>query len=773
MLNLLRLAWRLFLREWMTGGWLIIFFSLLLAVTATSGFHLYTNRLTKGLEQQSTKLLGGDLVISSSMPIPQRWKSYVENLGLNSAEVWSYPSVINTKNKIQFVNLQAVSSNYPLLGNPLELKPHAVLVEPRILNLLSLTLNSMVGIGAANFKIENILPSDLDLLNTGWLIAPRVLINIDDVPQTKTVLPGSRVDYRMLITGETQKMLQLKKWLKPQLSPSQRLIDINDQNFSFQNTLSQAKNYIELVLLLCLLMSGIAIALSVRQFLERHYAYVALWRALGANNLQITFIFIFQLAMLGIVTGVLGLILGFILQESFVAILKSIFRFSLPLPDIWPFLLGFSTSLFLLFTYAYPIIGQLPKVSPLYLWRKEVTINSLQKNIYLIIALGILIAYIYWSMNFSLLALFFLTTIIVSVAFLQFFILIILYILKQSLRFTTGIYRRGLSNLLQHPESSTIQIIAITFIVMSALILNIIKNDLVFQWEASVPKNSPNFFAFNIAKEDLESMHQFFINKKLIQLNIYPMVRGRLIQLNGKPIMENIPVESRQHNALHRELNLSAMLDYPADNKIVQGDKWSAHDKAKHLISIEQKLAQDLNLKIGDQLTFNVENELLTGAISNIRSVNWSSFHPNFYVIFPPDVIDKFSLTYITSFHLLPEQIGILNQLVEIFPSITIINVADILNEVQALLLNITESLKFLFIFVIGAAILIFITTIITTMDERKKTHTLLYILGASKYYIRGSTLYEFGILIVVGSMLGIGLAKVISFMLLKVFFNL
>lgn len=771
MLNEFRLALSLLRRELRAGHWIIIFFALVLAVMTITAINFYTDRLSRGLSQQSAKLLGGDLVISSPSPINKDWVQKAKDLKLRSAQILIFPSVVSANNQLQLVNIQAVSDNFPLIGEPIHIKHKSVLVEFRLLQLLSINIADNLTIGAGSFNIEGLQSNDVDLLNTGWAIAPRVLMRLDDVPATKIVLPGSRVNYRLLLAGDEDNINAFSTWLKPQLKAGQKIIDTETQRFSIHKSLKNANKYIQLVVLFCLLMCGTAITLSTRQHLHRHFGDVALWRCLGASEKQIIHVFVMQLLILALVAGVIGTIVGHIIQVVISHLFTDFIQLQLPLTSYRPIMLGIFSSIILLFCYAFPIISVLPKTSPLYLWRGNISTNSKQKNLYAIITLVLLLAYVYWIMDFSLLALFFLDALLLTIGFLYILNALALSITRRMICLTKGSVRRGLSQLIQHPETAIIQLTAFTIILMSILILNMVKNDLIVKWSKSLPADTPNYYAINIARYDIKDLKELFAANQIKDNTIYPMVRGRLIELDDKPIFKALPKFAHQHNSLHRELNLSSMLVYPSDNKIVSGKKWDKSMVGAHFISIEKTMATELLLKLGDKLTFQVGDKKVSGVINNIRTVEWGSFHPNFYVIFPPDVLENLPTTYITSFHLDSGNTLFLNKIVKKFPNITIIDIAGVLKQVQSLLSKIAMALEYLFAFAFCAAVLIFFTSILASMDERKKTYHLLRVLGASRRYIISSLVVEFTFLGLLTVAFSFAIAKLISYLLLLMIF--
>lgn len=751
MLKTLPLAIKLLWREWLAGEWYIVFFALLLAMTAIIATHFYTDRLMRGLDQQSAIALGGDLVISSPSPLPKTWKEKAITQHLRVAEVWSYPSVVSAKNQLQLVNLQAVSTTYPLIGNhAIRLDHDTIWVESRLLSLLQIKINDTVVIGAANFRVEKILTADSDMLNTGWTISPRVLMRLDDVAATRTVLPGSRVDYRLLLVGDKNQLRQFRLWIAPQLQPGQLLLDRDNQQSTLKTILQQTDNYLQLILLVCVTISGVAIGFSMQYYLRRHYNHVALWRCFGASKQQIVKIFLWQLFIISLVAGTIAVFFGIIVQQVFANLFKHFFQFPLPEVSRGPIILGLITSIFLLFLFSFPVINQLPQTSPLNIWRDKIVVHSRKTSILLFFSWGIIFLFFYWLMNFSQLAFYFISLLLISVAVLYGLSLLMLALLRFISNNTEGTIRQGLSQLIHQPKNFSLQFIGFNVILILLMVFSLIKTDLIKQWQQSLPRLTPNYFAFNIAPTDVDHLTYFLKQQRISIAGIYPMVRGRLIELNNNPILTSVPKDALSNNALHRELNLSWMWQFPADNKIVAGIPWTLQDEGKSLVSVENKLAATLGLQLGDELTFQVGDQKIHATITNFRTLNWSSFHPNFFMIFPPGLFNQLPTTYITSFHLSSKQTDLLNQLVHLFPNITVVDVANLLKQLQDVIATVTTAMQYLFLFGLGTGILIFVACLIASMDERYQTYYLWRVLGAGKKYIRKSIIAEFACLMTV-----------------------
>lgn len=750
MLKYLLLALKLYWRDLRAGQWTIVILTLILATSATISMNSLIERLSLGFDKQRAQFLGGDFMISSPSPIPIAWKTKAQELRLRTAEAWVYPSVVSANNHLQLANIQAISTDYPLLSDkPINPNANSIWVEERLLSLLSINQNDLIRIGAAAFPISKLLSVNDVKLYTGIGFAPRIIIRIGDANYTKTILPGSRIDYRLFIAGDKSNLNSFKDWINSKLTPGQTLTDAHTEKNGLENIITTTESYFQLLLLLCLMLGGIGIALSIYQYMRSHFSYIALWRCIGATKLQIIMILMFQLIFTAFIAGVIGVVLGYLLQNYFIYLFQDTIQIVLPPTGGFPILFGLSTSLLLLFIFSYSLCSQLPKASPLVLWRNELKPHILLPDFYILISLIFLLSLGYWYLHFANIVLYFSAILTILIAAMFIFFGLLLNSLRILLRFFDGTIRRGISEITHHVKSVSMQLVGFSLIWIALIVLSWIRSDIIAHWQESFSPNTPNYFAFNLSANDRETVRNLLSQNHIPVEPIYPMVRGRLISLNGKPILSVVPAEAEKNNALHRELNISSMMIYPSDNKITEGEQWTARDQQKALISIEEKLAHDLNIHLGDQLQFQIGDQQVTGTVSNMRSLQWSSFHPNFFIIFPPGILDRYPTTYITSFHLFENQSTLLNQLESIVPNATILDIKAVLSQIQEIINKIAFAIQYLFIYSLLLGILIFVTSIQSSKDERRQTYSLLRILGASNQYIRRSQIAEWLVLLI------------------------
>ncbi len=767
MLKTMRLSFKLLWRELIAGEWIIVFLAVMLAVAATTSLKFFATRLNSGLAEQARNILGGDIVISSTIPISPEVINEAKVNHLSTKQVWEYPTMMSAGEKMQLVTLQAVSAeakdSVPESG--------MMWVESRILNSLQLNLNSVVTVGVATFRLQNTISPLAGGMSRGWLFAPRVIINLQDVPKTQTVISGSRIDYRLMLSGSDDAVEQYKNWLKPKLQIGQKIITPNDQLSVLNNIWGNVENYLQLSLLIGLIITAAALVLSMHQYLKRHYATVALLRCLGARKNQIIKIYMIQLVTVAILAATVGVIIGYYAQSLFTHLLSSIMQFTLPSTGIEPVVIGLITGLVLTFSFSYPIISQLPTTPPSYIWRDEFSIRSRYQVFYFFAAIAVSFSLIFYLIHFSLLVLLMLDALIITTGFTYGLSLLLLSYLKKLKPLLHGASKQGVSQLIQYSGSVTLQITIFTIISMLLIVMWGVQHGIVEKWHSSLSPSTPNYFAINISPKDVPNVKSFLQDNHVTLENIYPMVKGRLIALNDKPIMIAIPTTGRGHNALYRELNLSWMWKYPSDNKVVSGDEWHSANKNQNLISVEKGLADDLGFKLGDKLSFRVGDRTISGVVGNLRTLSWVSFHPNFYVIFTPGMLEGYPATYIMSFYLVPQQAQILNQLVRLYPNMTIIDVADIVKQLQSLAGKLSMGVQYLYLLCLLVGVLIFIVCLQGSMQERRQTTQLLRVLGAANQYISRATWVEFGVLGLLIVSLSFAFAQGIVYLVMRHYF--
>ena len=309
---------------------------------------------------------------------------------------------------------------------------------------------------------------------------------------------------------------------------------------------------------------------------------------------------------------------------------------------------------------------------------------------------------------------------------------------------TFGVIRLGLMGLRRRPALTIAQVVGVSMGLMAVLLLAFVRNDLLNTWKTSLPADAPNRFVINIQADQMPGIHALLTAQGIDHADILPMVRARLMSVNGKALNLADYQDERARRLAEREFNLSWAADMQSDNQLVAGQWWRAEEAGKPWLSLEQRLADTLKLKLGDQLTYDVAGTPLTLTITSLRKVDWGSMHVNFFAVTPPKVLDGYAANYLTSFHLPAGKEDALNQLVTKFPNLTIINVAAVLEQLQGLISKMSDAIEFVFGFSLLAGVAVLYAALMATREERVRESTLMRVLGASRRQVLLAMLVEF-----------------------------
>lgn len=765
------LALRLLRRDSRSGELTILLCALIIAVSSSTAIALFSDRLQRTMTQEAAEFLAADLVVASANAMPEAWSVKAGQLHLIGARTVEFSSVLIEHEEMLLASIKAVSAGYPLRGylkttttdyameDIVRQGPQAgtAWVEKRILSALKLNLGDLLTVGEKPLTISHIITYEPDKQGNFYSLSPRVMINEADLEATHIIQPGSHVHYFFQFIGDPQALSTFNRWLKPQLNPSQRLMDIHNDRPELGSALDRAERYLGLSSIVVIIISGVAIAMATRRYTERHFDGAALLRCLGAKQNEILWLYGSQFAVLGLVASTVGCLLGWFGQQGLFLLLKDLLPQHLASPSVTALSFGFIIGMAVLFGFALPPLLRLQRVSPLRVLRRE--LEPLPTSAWLIYGLAIsIIGVLIWrytddlKMTATLLGMG--LSGLLALGVLIFGLLHAIGKLLPSLNLS---WRFGLQGLLRNRRSSVSQILAFT-ITLAAMILSFtLRNDLIDNWQQQLPENAPNHFALNIFDAQLPAFQQELKQQQVGDSRFYPVVRGRIVEINNGPVQKAVSKDTQGESATHRELSLTWSEELPDENKIVAGNWWTANKTG--LVSVEQKLADSLNIRVGDQLTFTVGSQSFHAAVASIRALRWDTMKPNFYMMFSPGTLDAYPRTYLTSFYIPKEQKNLLNTLVKKYPNITILEVDLILQQFKTILTQLTQAINYLLYFALTAGVTVLFAAVYTTLDHRICEGALMRTLGANRRLLRRMQVIEFSML---GCLSGV-LAVIIS----------
>lgn len=773
--NVVAFSLRALRRDWRAGELRVLSIALVIAVGGLTAVGFFTDRVQQAMRLQASELLAADLVLSSSEPIARSRIDRAHQDGLRSARTVSFRSVALAGEKMQLVELKAVSSAYPLRGSlrkasapfavdaaTQEIPAHSeVWVTAPLLQSLSVNVGDSIDLGRSTFKIAAVLTYEPDRGGELFTIAPRVLLNIDDVAATGLIQRGSRVNYRSLLAGDADAMQRYQRWLSPRLGVNERILTLEEGRPELRTALQRARQFLGLAALVSVLLAGVAIAMAARRYAQRHLDTSAIMRCLGATQSTIVAIFTWEMVWLGLLANIVGCALGYVAHGVLTKILAGIVSAALPLPSLRPLLVGIPAGTAILIGFALPPLLALRHVPPTRVLRRDIGAVSASAVLTYGAAFVTMLGLLAWqARDLKLFGWVAAGTVVTLLA-----LGLIAYVLVRALnglRDRVGVaWRFGFANIARRARASATQIVAFGLGVMVLLLLSIVRGDLLEGWRRTLPLHAPNQFLINIQPDQVQTVRQFLAVHGVSAAQLHPMVRGRLVAINGQRVSGENYQDPRTRRLATREFNLSWASQLQSDNRVTAGRWWEPRDIGQPLVSFEQALAKNLGINLGDRLTYNIAGNELELRVSNLRSVDWDTFNVNFFAILPPDVLNSFPATYVTSFYLPVSNKTMLAGLVKEFPNVTVIDVDALLSKVRLIMDRVSTAVDYVFLFTVLAGLVVLYAAIQATQDERRYEGAVLRILGARQYQLRRSLLAEF---VTLGMMAGVlaGLAATV-----------
>ena len=756
-----KLALRLLARDWRAGELRILVAALVIAVGASTAIGFFTDRLGRGMVNQSADFLGADLALVSPRPVDPAWLTQASARGLKLAETLEFASVVVSGDDLQLSSVKAVDAKFPLRGSlRTATAPFAADIASgdtpqageawaatRLMNRLGLEVGDRVEVGAHTLTIARVLTFEPGQAGNVFGVSPRLLMNLADLPATQVIQPGSRLSYQYLFAGPEPAINRYRDWLKTRLEPSHELLGVREGRRAVGTALERAERFLGLSILAAIVLAGVAIAMAARRYSERHFDMSAMLRCLGASQRELLGIYLPQLAVVGVLASALGCLIGWLAQHGLLYLLADLLPVAPSGTSGWPVLAGFATGLISLAGFALPPVMRLRGVPPLRVLRHE--LMPMPSSAWLVYGAAILsiVALMWrytdsWPLTLSVLA-----GGAAAAALLALLGFILLYA-GRTLNTQVGVaWRFGVNNLWRRSRSSVSQILAFGLALMAMAVIALVRTDLLTTWQSQLPEDVPNHFAVNILPHQVDSIAKFLDRHSLSASQLYPMVRARLITINNQAVRSAVSKEARSDNALNRELNLTWTMNLQDDNHIVSGRWWQAADEGQALVSVESKLAERLGIRLGDTLGFSLGGETFSAKVMSIRSVQWDSFRPNFYLVFPPGVLENYAATYMTSFYLPASDKAVLIELVRAFPALTVLEMDLIIRQVERIFRQVTLAVEYVLLFVLLAGFAVLFAALQASLDVRLYEGALLRALGGSRRQLRAGHLAEFAAL--------------------------
>ncbi len=761
------LGWRTLWRDLRSGELRLLLVAVTLAVAALTAVGFFADRLQGGLQRDARQLIGGDAVIASDNPPAAAFAERAAALGLQAVGTLGFPTMGRASDAqggaSKLVALKAVQAGYPLRGSLKVAEraddttgattraipaPGEAWVDAPLLSSLGLQVGDTLLLGDSQFRIARIIVVEPDRGGGFMSFAPRVMVNQADLAATHLVQPASRITYRFAVAGEEREVRSYLQWAKDEVKKPEvrgvRLESLESGRPEMRQTLDRAEKFLSLVALLSALLSAVAVALAARAFAANHLDDCAMLRVLGLSQRSIAWSYAFEFALIGLFASALGVALGFGVHYLFVLLLAGLVDAGLPAATLWPVLYGLGIGMTLLFAFGLPPVLQLSQVPPLRVIRRDV--GQLKPASLLVLGVGVLgfaglLLAVSSDIKLGLIAVGGFAAAVLLFAALSW---VAVLLLRRSVNEATAprwlvLATRQIS---ARPVYAVVQVSALAVGLLALVLLVLLRTDLIGSWRKATPPDAPNRFVINILPEQGDAFRKALTDAGVRQFDWYPMFRGRLVAVNGRAVAPDDYVDDRAKRMIDREFNLSHSAERPVHNELV-GGQWTNDEQGA--VSVEEGIAKTLNLKLGDQLRFDIGGLTSEAKITSLRKVDWGSLHANFFVLYPVAAMPDVPITYLSAFRApepgaagaAPAAGNFDNALVRAFPNVTNVDMSTALAQVQRVLDQVVRAVEFLFGFTLAAGLVVLFAAISATRDERARDFAIMRAVGASSQLLR------------------------------------
>lgn len=781
----LRLAVGALTRSFRAGQLTVLWVALVVAVSALTSVGFFTDRVSRAVEREASVVLAADLRLrTTEPPVPQRLELARER-GLDTAQVVTFPSVVLAGDESQLAAIHAVTDSYPLRGQlrtapalfgeqeTTDAVPGAgeAWADEGLIARLGVDVGAKLDVGSVTLTLTRVLEYRPDQAVGFVGFAPDLLINFEDLEATELVQPGSRITWSLLFAGAPQAIEDFRTTVEPLLKPNERLQTISESGEQIQSAITRAQAFLELAALIAVLLAATAVAVAARRYAQLQVDSVALLKCMGASSDLVLRVSLWELFILGLITGVIGSAIGFGAQWGIAQLLASLIEGGLPPAGPAPLAAGMITAWAVLFGFALPAMAMLRTVPPLRVLRRDAAPKAVSTGVSYVLAVLVVAGLTTWLIGPGRLLTIALAGLGTGAIALTLAGWLLVLGVAPLVRRAGVAWRFGLANIGRRRGESVAQLVAFGFGLAVLLLLTLIRTDLLDAWRTSLPEDAPNNFLINIQRDEVAGVEEVFADAGVPVPRLAPLVRARMTAINGESV-EDIETQGQGRQLLNREANLTWAREIDPSNRLVAGEWWDA-DTTEHLVSVDDEVAADLGLKLGDTLTFGVAGQTVEAKIASFRRIQWDSFRPNFYLVLTPDALAEAPATFIAGAYVPADARSVLLNLVRRYPSVSVIDLESIISQVKAVIDRAGLAVQYVFLFTLAAGIVVLMAAVQATQDERRYETAMLRTLGASRRLVRAGVWAEFLGLGLLAGLLATAIAGGVGYLLAVEVFQL
>jgi len=776
--------------------------SITLGVAALVAINSFRTNAIDSVTLQSRALLGADVRLTSSRPFDAPMEALLDSVGAKY-EVARVTSLVSMglaprTSGVRLLQIRAVETGYPYYGDivtepagvwqQLQQRGTAIVEEP-VLTYLDLGVGDTLRLGEAAFTITGALkkaPIEFGFRN---VIAPRVYIAAADLPATGLLQFGSLAQFQAYVRIPDEK--QAGAYVKARRDLFKRnqvnAATAEEQENLVTAALNTMSRFLGLVGLAALLLGGIGVATAVHVFIKDKRSVVAVLRCLGARQRTVFAAYLLQASLLSFLGASLGVVIGFLVQGILPRVMSAMVPFEVPFTIDWASVAaGVGVGLLVAVLFAIVPLLTIRTSSPLQALRVDYEPPRRRFDWYKLLALGALAIGIaglsVWQAHYVRTGLAFAGALAVTLLMLWLVAWLLTRVARRAVpRRARFPVRQGVANLYR-PQNQTVSVtLSLGFGVFVIATMIAVQSNLLAWLDVESLADAPNVMAFDIQADQIESLQSTLDEFRATNVTMTPIVPSRIAALNGKSV-DSLLAASRQNKipgwALRREYR-NTYRDTMVTSEVLVSGKWFNQANRRNNgivpISIEQDVANDLKLKLGDRVTWDVQGTEIETQVTSIRKVDWARFATNFFVVFPSGVLEKAPQTYVAVGRVTQpgDRVALQRAIVRENSNVSIIDLATVREALDEVIGRITLAIRFMALFSIAAGLIVLIGAVATSRFQRLRESALLKTIGAGRRQIMEVLVTEYASLGVLAGATGVLFGGVASWLLMKFFFKL
>ena len=768
------LSLRLLARQRRSGAVWTLVAGLAIATGALAAVSLFTDRVGRALERQAGELLAADAIVEDRAPIPEALGEHARSAGLATSVQVELRSVVYGPDDSALFEIKGVDAAYPLRGE-LRLQTDAAAgataaagppergtawLGERGLRALDVEVGDVVEVGTLRLRIAAVLAWEPDRAGGPFQLSPRLMMHRDDLLAAGLIGPGSRVEYRLGVAGPEAAVEAFVERARAGLSGRQRLRTAEQADDRSGRALEQARRFLAVAALTAVMLAAVAVLLASIRYARAQRDLVALLKVFGARGGQVLATMILVLAWLVTIGVATGSLLGYAGQH-FIALALSDGTSTLPPARPLPLADSALFTALLAAGFALPPLAGLRRVPPMRILNRSLDPGRTWRGGAWALPVVAAFALPVVELSEPRLALLILGSSAALAAVLAIAAVVLVRGSRALASRMSGAWRFGLSGPGRRAGLSVAQVTALGLGLMALLLLVVVRTELIGQWRASLPEDTPNHFLVNIQPDEAERVAQRLREIGAGQLQVRPMANANLVSVAG---------DTPRENEFTGQVNLSWAETLPPANEVTAGRFWEPGGTGQ--LSVARRWAERVGVELGDRLEFDAGGRRFSAEITSIRDVDWGSFNVNFFLLLTPEAAEALPHQFIASFHLPADAEPALDELARTLPAVSLLDVGALIDRVFVIISRVSQAAQVVFLFTLAAGLVVLVAALEATRDQRRGEAALLRALGADRRFVRTGLLIEYSLIGVLAAALAVAGAAVVGALLAREMFD-